>query len=156
MIEAMAVVVRAGDGKIWARLLEQQGGCGHCDEPGGCHAPRFTEIFKGHGRIFALDDPFGLGAGERIRLVADDTVPLRAALTSYGLGTAMILAGAALGVWLAPPGWGDLVAGVGVASGAAITAGILRWHARRGGAPTWRLRIERDAGDAAGCPGRRA
>ncbi|MDR2031782.1 MAG: SoxR reducing system RseC family protein [Azoarcus sp.] len=156
MIEAMAVVMRAGEGKIWARVLERQGSCGHCDESGGCHAPRFTEMFKGHGQMFALDDPFGLDVGARIKLVVDEGVPLRAALASYGLGTVLILAGAVLGVWLAPLGWADAAAGAGVMIGVAIAVGILYGSARRRGAPAWRLRIERDGGGAAACPGQRA
>ncbi|MDR0633885.1 MAG: SoxR reducing system RseC family protein [Azoarcus sp.] len=148
MIEARAVVVRAGEGKAWAQLLESQGGCGRCDEPGGCHAPRFAEMFKG-GKppVFAVDDPFGLRAGERVRIVIDDGVPLRAALASYGLGTALVLAGAALGTFLAAPAWVDAAVGAGAVGGAAITAFVLRCRARRRDAASWLLRLERDGDD---------
>ncbi|MDR2031717.1 MAG: SoxR reducing system RseC family protein [Azoarcus sp.] len=149
MIAARAVVVRVGDGKIWARLTEHQGGCGHCDEPGGCHAPRFAEMFKGGERVFSVDDPLGLCVGERVKVLIDEGLPLRAAMASYGLGTALVLAGALLGVWLAPPAWADAASGAGAVVGILATVFVLRRRARGEGAGTWRLHLERDDGDAA-------
>ncbi|MCL1826375.1 MAG: SoxR reducing system RseC family protein [Betaproteobacteria bacterium] len=154
MIETRAVVVRAGEGKVWVRLLEQTSGCGRCNEPGGCHAPRLAEMFRGSERTFAVDDPFGLRVDERVRLVVDDGVPLRAALASYGLGTVLVLAGAALGVWLAPVERVDLAAATGLVIGIAATVIILFIRARRHDASARRLRVERDGeGIAAGCVG---
>jgi sigma-E factor negative regulatory protein RseC len=153
MIETNAVVVRAGEGKVWVRLLEHHGGCGRCDEPGGCRAPRLAEIFQGSERTFAVDDPLGLHANERVKIVIDDGVPLRAALASYGLGTALALGGAALGVWLAPAARGDLAAVAGLASGIAVLVFILCIRARRRDSTRWRLRVERDDGNTAGCMG---
>ena len=154
MIETRAVVVRAGEGRAWVRLLEHHGGCGRCDEPGGCHAPRLAEIFRGSETIFAVDDPFGLRVDERVRIVIDDGMPLRAALASYGLGTALALLGAALGVWLAPAARADLGAVTGLAIGISLTMFILSIRARRRDSVSWRLRVERDDGNAAtGCMG---
>ncbi|MDR3213094.1 MAG: SoxR reducing system RseC family protein [Azoarcus sp.] len=153
MIEARAVVVRTEAGKAWARLLEHQGGCGHCDEPGGCHAPRFAEMFKGGASpVFAVDvdDALGLSVGDRVRVVVDDGLPLRAALSSYGLGTALVLIGAASGTFFAASAWADAGAGAGAALGVMVTVFVLRHRARRRDA-AWRLRLERDGGDAAGC-----
>jgi sigma-E factor negative regulatory protein RseC len=149
MIAARAVVVRAGDGKVWAQLLEHQG-CGRCNEPGGCHAPQLAEMFSGGKQVFALEDSLGLSSGERVKVVINDGLPLRAALMSYGLGTALVLAGAALGVWLAPPGWADAAAGAGVLLGVAIMTCSLGWRASRTPA-AWRLRVERDTGEAIAC-----
>ncbi|MCL2645097.1 MAG: SoxR reducing system RseC family protein, partial [Betaproteobacteria bacterium] len=113
MIKTRAVVVRAGEGKVWVRLLEHHGGCGRCDEPGGCHAPLLAEMFRGRSKTFAVDDPLGLHVDERVKIVIDEGTPLRAALASYGLGTALALGGAALGVWLAPAARADLAAVTG-------------------------------------------
>jgi sigma-E factor negative regulatory protein RseC len=154
MIETRAVVVRTGDGKVWVRLLEHHGGCGRCDEPGGCHAPKLTEMFRGRGRTFAVDDPFGLHVDEQVRIVIDDGMPLRAALASYGLGTMLVLGGAALGVWLTPAARTDLGAAMGLALGVAVTMLILCVRARWRDSSVWRLRVERnDAGNTAGCMG---
>ena len=153
MTETRAIVVRAVEGTAWVRLLEHHGGCGRCEEQRGCHAPRLAEMFRGSGRVFAVVDPFGLRVDERVRIVIDDGVPLRAALASYGLGTALSLIGAALGVWLAPAARADLAAAAGVALGIAMTVLILS-IARRRDSSAWRLRVERDGGNVvAGCVG---
>jgi len=151
MIKTRAVVVRAAEGKVWVRLLEHHGGCGRCDEPGGCRAPQLTEIFRGSEKTFVVEDPFGLRVDERVRLVIDEGVPLRAALASYGLGTALALGGAALGVWLAPAAQADLAAAMGLALGIVVTLYILSVRARQRHSSAWRLRIERDDGSGAGC-----
>jgi len=154
MIETRAIVVRTGEGKVWVRLLENQSGCGRCDEPGGCHAPKLTEIFRGGGRIFTVDDSLGLCVDERVKVVIDEGLPLQAALGSYGLGTVLALSGAALGVWLAPTARADLGAATGLVLGIAATLFILTIRSRRGGSAKWRLRVERDNGaPPAGCMG---
>ena len=152
MIEARALVLRAEDGKAQLRLLEQQGGCGRCDEPGGCHAPQLLNMFKGGERIFTVDDSLGLQAGERVKIVIDEGTPLRAAWASYGAGTALVLACAAAGVWFAPAAWADSAAATGVVVGMVATAFILRRRALRTGSAAWRPRLERDTeNNAAGC-----
>ncbi|MDR3086941.1 MAG: SoxR reducing system RseC family protein [Azoarcus sp.] len=152
MIEARALVLRAGDGKAQLRLLEQQGGCGRCDEPGGCHAPQFVNMFKGSKRVFTVDDALGLQAGERVKIVIDEGTPLRAAWASYGLGTALVLAGAVAGVWFAPAAWADSAAATGGVIGMAAMALILRRRALRSGPTEWRPRLERDTGnEPTGC-----
>jgi len=154
MIETRAIVVRTGEGKAWVRLLESHGGCGRCNEPGGCNAPGLMEIFRGRGRTFAIDDPLGLHVDEQVKVVIDDDVPLRAALASYGLGTVLALGGAALGVWLAPETQADLAAVTGLALGIAVMLLVLTIRSRRCGLPRWRLRVERDDGTAGpGCMG---
>jgi sigma-E factor negative regulatory protein RseC len=140
MIEARAVVVRAEDGKVWARLIERQGGCGRCSESGGCHAPHLTEMFQSTDKLYPFDDTLGLSVGEHIRVLIEEGAPLRAALASYGLGTALVLTGAALGVWLAPTGQADPAAAVGMALGGLVSVFLLRRRAR---GPVWHPRIER-------------
>ncbi|MDR1461917.1 MAG: SoxR reducing system RseC family protein [Azoarcus sp.] len=145
MIEAKAVVIRADEGKAWARLVGHSGGCGHCDEPGGCHAPRFAEMFKSSDKVFSVDDPLGLHVGEQVKVLIDDGLPLRAAMASYGLGTALVLAGALLGVCLAPPAWADAASAAGAVTGLLSMVFVLRYRARRRGAAVWRLRLERSS-----------
>jgi sigma-E factor negative regulatory protein RseC len=109
-------------------------------------------MFRGSERTFAVVDPIGLRVNEQVRIVIDDGVPLRAALASYGLGTALALAGAALGVWLAPAARADMAAATGLALGVAVAVFILGFRARRRGSSAWRLRIKRDSEKpAAGC-----
>ncbi|GHT83629.1 hypothetical protein AGMMS49543_11570 [Betaproteobacteria bacterium] len=141
-IEARAQVVRAEGGRVWVRLDEGQSGCGRCHEPGGCGGTQLTDIFKGRPREYLLDDPLGLVAGERVRLVIGAGVPLRMALSSYGLGTLLILLGGALGAWLAPAAWADLGVGVGALAGGGLAGVNYRFFVHRRMPP---LVIVRDA-----------
>jgi sigma-E factor negative regulatory protein RseC len=122
-IEARAEVVRVEAGRAWVRLIEGQSGCGRCHEPGGCGGTQLTDIFKGRSREYLLDDPLGLVPGERVKLVIGADVPLRMALSSYGLGTVLILLGGAVGAWLSPTAWVDLGVGVGAVVGG-VLAGV--------------------------------
>jgi sigma-E factor negative regulatory protein RseC len=144
MIEALAAVVRTEKGKAWVRLLDYHGGCGGCKQSNSCRAPQLAEMFRGTGKTFTVDDPFGLRVDEQVKILIDDDLPLRAAASSYGLGTLLILGGAALGVWLAPAAQTDLGAATGLILGIAITSLILCIRARRRGSSAWRLRVERE------------
>jgi sigma-E factor negative regulatory protein RseC len=151
VIEARAEVVRrdAGSGRVWLRLREHPGGCGRCDQPGGCHATRITDIFKGAAREFVFEDALGLVAGERVKIVIDEAAPLRAALASYGLGTALLLLGAAAGKLLMSPAWSDPGAACGAALGGLLALALLRHRARRG-LDGLHARLERDEDDGEG------
>lgn len=84
MIEAPAEVIRAEGGRVWVRLSERQGGCGRCDEPGGCRSMRITDTFGAPRQEFSLPDASDLVPGERVRITIPDGAPLSAALLSYG------------------------------------------------------------------------
>lgn len=135
MMEAGATVVRVAEGRVWVRLQQQLGGCGRCDEPGGCQATRLSDIFKPSGGEVCLPDSMGFQVGERVRIAVPEGAPLRAALLSYGLPLGLVLSlGAAFGA-LAPFVSGDanVLAGVvlglllGVVLGRRIMAGP-RWR----------------------------
>lgn len=40
MMEARARILRIENGQAWVKLSGKQGGCGRCDEPGGCGSVR--------------------------------------------------------------------------------------------------------------------
>ncbi|MDR0564792.1 MAG: SoxR reducing system RseC family protein [Azoarcus sp.] len=151
MIETRAIVVRAGEGKAWIRLLEQHEGCGHCNEPGGCHAPQLAGLFRGNEKTFAINNTLGLHPEERIKIMINDGVPLRAALSSYGLGTALMLGAAALGVWLAPAAKADLAAAAGLILGITLFVTTLAIRTRRHTPNANPLHIERDNAPSAQC-----
>ncbi|AWI80896.1 Fis family transcriptional regulator [Parazoarcus communis] len=145
MIEAPAEVVRVDGGTAWVRLSEKQGGCGRCDEPGGCRSMRITDTFGSPNQVFTLDDPLGLHPGERVRITIPDGAPLRAALLSYGLAVLLMLGGAAAGSLFSDAGQADLGAGLGVLCGLGLAVFINRLLARsrnwRGGL---RMTLSRD------------
>lgn len=130
MIEVPAEVVRVDGGQAWVRLSERQGGCGRCDEPGGCRSMRITDAFGAPRQMFVLPDPFGLHPGDRVKVAIPEGAPLKAALLSYGLGAALMLTGAAAGSALADVVSTDLGAGLGALGGLGLAVAINRILAR--------------------------
>ena len=130
MIEAPAEVVRVERDRAWVRVTERQGGCGRCDEPGGCRSMRITEAFGPSNSVFAVQDTLGVQQGDRVRLCIPEHAPLRAAMMSYGLGVVLMLLGAALGNQLAGTGNADVHAAVGAAGGLLLAYVLNRTLAR--------------------------
>lgn len=155
MIEAKGVVVRVEDGRAWVKVSDRDEGCGRCDEPGGCRSVKLAYAFKKPNETFSVPDPIGVQVGERVRVRMDDGAPLRGAMASYGMGAALLVAGAALGHVLAPVGNHDLAAVGGAAAGLAAAFAINRilYRSRR-----WRqmlhIDLARDEGDCTAHPGK--
>lgn len=101
MIEARGTVLRAAGGRAWISVGERPGGCGRCDEPGGCRSAKLAYALKGPKDVFALPDPIGVRAGDEVLIRIEGGAPLRGALASYGLGAVLLLAGAGAGHALA-------------------------------------------------------
>lgn len=97
MIEAAAVVERLDGGHAWVRVQGRSGGCGRCDEPGGCRSAGIAYAFNAPKTLFKVPNRIGAQAGDAVQLRMQDGVPLRGALLSYGLGVALLVAGAAIG-----------------------------------------------------------
>jgi len=130
MIEAKAVVTRAESGEAWVRIDDRPGGCGRCDEPGGCRSTGLAYALKAPGKVFRLPNQIGAEAGDTVRLRIDDAAPLRGALLGYGLGVVLLLAGAALGTAWAAEGQGDLFALAGGVGGLVAAVGLNRFVLR--------------------------
>lgn len=137
MIEARAVVTRAEAGEAWVRLSDRAGGCGRCDEPGGCGGASLAHALKAPRQLFRLPNGIEAEPGDRVRIRIEDGGPLRGAVLAYGLGVAMLVGGAAVGTWAAPPGQVDLLAALGAGGG--LVASLLlnrlvlrsrRWSSR--------------------------
>lgn len=126
MIEAPAEVMRVDAGLAWVRLSERPGGCGRCDDPGGCRSMRIVDTFGAPKQEFVLPDPFGLQPGDRVRIAIPDGAPLRAALFSYGFGALAMLAGAACGSLIAGTDAADLGAGLGAIAGLTLVVAFNR------------------------------
>lgn len=102
MMQARATVLRVEDGQVWLRLEDRPGGCGRCDEPGGCRSTRLTEIFKSPGEVIRLPDRLGSRVGDGVTIGVPDGAPLAAALLAYVLPLALMLALAGLALVIAP------------------------------------------------------
>ena len=53
-MQARARVLRVEDDPAWHEMSENAGGCGRCDEPGGCRSVQLAHAFGGAGKGFAL------------------------------------------------------------------------------------------------------
>lgn len=117
MIEAGAVVERVDGAHVWVRIQGRVGGCGRCDEPGGCRSTGIAYAFGSPERLFRLPNEIGARAGDPVQLQMADGAALRGALFSYGVGVLLLIVGALIGHALAPARWGDFAALVGGAAG---------------------------------------
>lgn len=130
MIEARAVVTRAESGEAWVRIEDRAGGCGRCDEPGGCRSIGLAYALKAPDKVFRVPNRIGAEAGDAVRLRIDDAAPLRGALLGYGLAVVLLIAGAAVGTGLAAEGQGDLFALTGGVVGLVAAVGLNRFVLR--------------------------
>lgn len=95
MIEARAQVLRVQGDQAWVRVSEQPGGCGRCDEPGGCRSVKISNVFRPARDEFRVPNSIGARPGDTVRICMNDGAPLRAALASYGLGAVLMVGGGA-------------------------------------------------------------
>lgn len=149
MIEANGVVTRLEDGDAWVRVDRSSGGCGRCDEPGGCRSIGLAYALKTPDDEFRLPNRIGAQVGEGVSIRIDERMPLRGAFATYGLSVALLIGGAALGHSLAPAAGEDLFAFVGGVGGLAAAIGVNRVLLRSG---RWRrsLDVELAKGQGAG------
>lgn len=139
MIEAKGVVTRLEDGDAWVRVDRSSGGCGRCDEPGGCRSIGLAYALKTRDEEFRLPNRIGARLGDTVGIRIDERMPLRGAFATYGLGVAFLIAGAALGHWAAPVAGEDLFAFAGGASGLAAAVGVNRLLLR---SVSWRRSLD--------------
>lgn len=126
------------------------GGCGRCNEPGGCGGINIARPLALSSRSVRVANDIQARPGDAVAVVVDDGVPLRAALLAYGWPVLGVIAGAAAGTLMASPGAGDLLAAV-CAVGGGLAAG-LAGRARSGRLDAPRLRLERaDLTVSGGC-----
>lgn len=128
-MQSRATVVRLEEGFAWVKLDEQAGGCGRCDEPGGCRAAQLTHAFGAPRDTFRVADPRGVARcpGQSVALAVAPGLPLRAAMLLYALPAGLLLLGAAGGQWLMGS---DLAALAG--GGLAMAAGFALARGRAG------------------------
>ena len=151
MMEARATVLRVAEGRAWVRVSERPGGCGRCDEPGGCRSAKLAYALKAPREVFSLPNLIGAQPGDAVRVRIAEGAALRAALVSYGLAALLLLVGAAGGHMLAGEGNPDLPALAGAGAGLLLAWAINRLLTR---SRLWRgaLGVEMLAADGAeGC-----
>lgn len=148
MMQARARVLRVEGGQVWVKMSEAGGGCGRCDEPGGCRSVQLTQAFGGARREFRLPLRVPVAVGDEVVISIPAGAPLKVALASYGLGTLLLLLGAALGTVLGGAAQGDAYAVGGAALGL-----VLAWRANRllMRSRLWRAQMAIELAPAAAC-----
>ena len=126
MIETRARVLWSSKGRMRVRVEDRPGGCGRCDEPGGCRSVRLTEALGGPTEEFELSNAVNARQGDEVWIRIQSGAPLRAAIASYGLGALLLLIGAGLGHYLAGVGHEDATALAGGLAGLVIAIGMNR------------------------------
>jgi len=126
MMEARARILRIDNGQAWVKLSGKQGGCGRCDEPGGCGSVQISHAFGMPKDEFAMPVDSRFAVGDAVVIRIPDGAPLRAALVSYGLGTLLLLVGAALGSLAGGADRADAWGLAGAVAGLALAWGVNR------------------------------
>lgn len=144
------VVRRVEEGDAWVEVAVG-GGCGRCNEPGGCGGVNVARPLALQSTNVRVANRIQARPGDTVAVVVDDGVPLRAALLAYGWPVLGIIGGAAAGTLAASPGQGDLLASLGALAGGLVAYLAGRARSRRQDAP--QLRLERpDLTVSGGCP----
>ncbi|MCP5269080.1 MAG: SoxR reducing system RseC family protein [Zoogloeaceae bacterium] len=91
--------VSALDGE-YALVRTGDGGCGRCNEPGGCGGVNVTQMFCSQPREWRVLNPRGAKVGEEVRVAIADGALTATALTLYVLPLALLFVGAILGAVL--------------------------------------------------------
>lgn len=147
-MQARAQVLRVEGGQVWLKVADVGGGCGRCDEPGGCRSLQITQAFGAPKGEFVLPLSVPVQVGDRVLITIPDGAPLSAALASYGLATVLLVLGAAIGNGFAGSGEGDLFALFGAGAGLAVAWVLNRVLAR---SRNWRYRLRMELVPATAC-----
>lgn len=125
MIEASAEVVRVESDRAFVRPLAS-GSCGVCAGKGGCEASSLLRLFGRGDQCYSVHNGVQAKVGDRVIVGLPEGRLAKSAALTYGLPLAGLLAGAAVGGFVAHTQ--DLGAALGGLAG--FTAGA--WFVRRG------------------------
>ena len=147
-MQAHAQVLQVEPGRVRLRVAEAGGGCGRCDEPGGCRSVQITQAFGPAKAEFWLPSELMLVPGDRVLVDIPDGGPLKAAMASYGLGAVLLLLGADAGAALGGEAAVDAAAAIGGALGLALAYGLNRLLFR---SRNWRAQLTMKLAPEATC-----
>ncbi|MFT4173138.1 MAG: SoxR reducing system RseC family protein [Rhodocyclaceae bacterium] len=117
-----ATVLHIRDGQATVEVARPRGGCGRCDEPGGCRGASLVDASSRCGQ-YTVANVLDAAPGARVALDVPAGAPLRAALLAYVFPLIALLAGAGLGQALVGS---DLGAAAGAGLALAFAVAVLR------------------------------
>ena len=147
-MQARARVLRVENELAWLEMSENAGGCGRCDEPGGCRSVQLAHAFGGAEKVFALPMSVPVKPGDKVVISIPDLAPLSAALAAHGLATVLLLVGAAIGSMVGGDGRADLFGLVGGVAGLALAWWINKALPR---SRIWRHRLRMELAPEGDC-----
>lgn len=122
--------VHGVDGDTALVETENGGGCGRCNEPGGCRSGLIAGMFAAGPRTYRIANTIHAQAGERVLVCLPEGAVLRGAIAGYLVPALGVVLGAALGHAAAG---NDLATALGAAAGLGL--GLLSNIWRRGRDP---------------------
>ncbi|HEX5125936.1 MAG TPA: SoxR reducing system RseC family protein [Rhodocyclaceae bacterium] len=125
-MQVEAVITRVVGGLAYLRVVQSNGGCGRCDERGGCRSDTLGQMLGPRCREYAVDNVLHAAINARVIVDVADGAPLRAAVLAYLFPLLMMFAGAGLAQLLTHS---DLIAFLGAVAGLFAALAIL--HIRR-------------------------
>lgn len=126
MTETQATVI-ASDGAYAIVRAEQQGGCGRCNEPGGCGGNNLVQMMCASPRQYRVLNPEGAKIGDVVTVSISEGVVGRSALIMYGLPLVFLFVGTIFSGLLSDSNWLAVVCGgVGFAVSWKVIARIQR------------------------------
>lgn len=131
MIEEQALVVGIeGDAAVLEVVRKTP--CGMCGQTRGCGASLFGKLLGHRNNVFKAVNSLSARIGDHVVIGVDEKALLASSVAVYGVPLGLMLAGAAIGTFLAPSG-GDLWPLAG--AGAGLSAGLLwlKAHSAAGG-----------------------
>lgn len=131
-MEAVALVRRVEGDEAVVELVRTPGGCGRCDEPGGCRSGILARPMAAGCREFRLANAIGARAGDEVVVEIRDGSAGRGALIAYGAPVAGLVLGAAGGVAALAGIHPDLAGAAGALAGLAVALAGVVWLRRRG------------------------
>lgn len=122
-------------GQAMVRLeFEIQGGCGRCNEPGGCGGVSLAQPLCSKPKTMIVLDPIGLSVGEKVRVSIPDQLLSRGVTHTYVISLLFFIGGSLLGTLLLPdilPAQWQVTRDVGAMIGAGVGLIAAWWQLQR-------------------------
>ncbi len=123
-IATVAQTLQGPEGLLLVRLeFESSGGCGRCQETGGCGGVSLAQPLCSTPKSIVVSDPIGLSVGNQVRVSIPDGMLSRGITRTYVIPLLLFFIGSLLGAavlpaWL-PMQW-QVTSDVGAMMGAGI------------------------------------
>jgi sigma-E factor negative regulatory protein RseC len=98
-MDTVARIMRLDGAVAIVAVDVENGGCGRCDQPGGCRSAVLTQMFRQRSCEFSVPNRIGARVGDRVVLRLPAGSLARWSLTMYLVPVLAVLIGAGLGIF---------------------------------------------------------